>query len=229
MSHPSTAVVTFRDVRHGPWNAHGFALTDLFAEAFDATTLRVADPATYSQQVLASKGKRLDLVRRLPGRSTVRPPVSTLGPTDLLFVVAHDATDLDQLYVTEPDWLESRATKVLVLVEVCQTGDDELRGDLTGGVATHAVGQREQPGTGVYGVLVVGADQTSIAARRVAQYQRHGRSSIAVLPIRTGVARGTRTAVVTFALSRYVPLVDPKSSTYHSEPRCASRAWRVEA
>ncbi len=117
----------------------------------------------------------------------------------------------------------------LVLVEVCQTGDDELRGDLTGGVATHAVGQREQPGTGVYGVLVVGADQTSIAARRVAQYQRHGRSSIAVLPIRTGVARGTRTAVVTFALSRYVPLVDPKSSTYHSEPRCASRAWRVEA
>lgn len=118
MSHPSTAVVTFRDVRHGPWNAHGFALTDLFAEAFGATTLRMADPATYSQQVLASKGKRLDLVRRLPGRSTVRPQVSTLGPTDLLFVVAHDATDLDQLYVTEPDWLESTATKVLVLIEV---------------------------------------------------------------------------------------------------------------
>src|SRR6202012_5477661 len=57
----------------------------------------------------------------------------------------------------------------------------------------------------------------------------HGRNSIAVLPIRTGVPIGTRTAVVTFALSRYVPLVDPRSSTYHSEPRWDSRACRVEA
>lgn len=117
-SSPSTAVITFRDVRSGPWNAHGFALTDLMAEAFGATTLRVADPTTPSHRVLADKGKRLDLVRRLPGRAAVNPPVSSLGGTDLLFVVAHDATDLNQLYTSEPDWLDSRATKVLVLIEV---------------------------------------------------------------------------------------------------------------
>lgn len=117
-TNPSTAVITFRDVRHGPWNAHGFALTDLFADAFDATTLRVADPTNYSHQVLASQGKRLDLVRRLPGRSTVQPPVSSLGPTDLLFVLAHDATDLNQLFASEADWLDTPATKVLVLIEV---------------------------------------------------------------------------------------------------------------
>jgi hypothetical protein len=115
---PSTAVITFRDVRKGPWNAHAFALTDLVAEAFDATTLHVADPTTAVQETLAAKGKRLDLVRRLPGRSSVSPTVASLGRTDLLFVVAHDATDLNQLFISEPDWLDSHATKVLVLVEV---------------------------------------------------------------------------------------------------------------
>ena len=117
----------------------------------------------------------------------------------------------------------------LVVVEVGQRGNDQLRRDFTGGVPTHAVGQRQQSRTGVHRVFVVGSDQTDIAARGVAQDQIHGRNSITVLPIRTGVPMGTRTAVVTFALSRYVPLVDPKSSTYHSEPRWESRACRVEA
>ncbi len=117
----------------------------------------------------------------------------------------------------------------LVVVEVGQRGDHQLRGDLAGGVAAHAVGQRQQPRAGVHRVLVVGADQAAVAARRVSKDQCHGRSSITVLPIRTGVPIGTRTAVVTFALSRYVPLVDPRSSTYHSEPAGDSRACRVEA
>ena len=127
-SPPSTAVISFRDVRHGPWNAHGFALTDLIADAFDATVLTVHDPSSFTHMVIASKGKKLDWVRRLPGRSSVSPTVASLGPLDLLFVVAHDATDLNQLFVTEPDWLESSATKVLVLVEVWASDADRWPG-----------------------------------------------------------------------------------------------------
>ena len=44
--------------------------------------------------------------------------------------------------------------------------------------------------------------KAAIAAGGISQDQGHGRNSIAVLPIRIGVAIGTRTAVVTFALSR---------------------------
>ena len=116
-----------------------------------------------------------------------------------------------------------------VVVEVGQRGNYQLRSDFTGRVPTHAVGKRQQPRAGVHRVFVVGTHQADIAAGRIAQDQSHGRSSITVLPIRTGVPMGTRTAVVTFALSRYVPLVDPRSSTYHSEPRWESRACRVEA
>ena len=117
----------------------------------------------------------------------------------------------------------------LVVVEVSQRGDHQLGGDFAGGVAAHSVGQGQQPGTGVDGVFVVGADQPTVAASGVTKDQGHGRNSITVLPIRTGVPIGTRTAVVTFALSRYVPLVDPRSSTYHSEPRGDNLACRVEA
>ncbi len=117
----------------------------------------------------------------------------------------------------------------LVVIEVGQRGDHQLGGHLTGGVTTHAVGQRQQAGTGVHRVFVVGADQAAVASGGVAQDEGHGRSSITVLPMCTGVPIGTRTAVVTFALSRYVPLVDPRSSTYQSGPRWDSRACRVEA
>ena len=125
--------------------------------------------------------------------------------------------------------LGERVATGLVVVEVGQRGNYQLGSDFTGGVPAHAVGQRQQPRTGVHRVFVVGAHQADIAARRIAQRQSHGRNSITVLPILTGVPLGTRTAVVTFALSRYVPLVDPRSSTYHSEPRWESRACRVEA
>ena len=117
----------------------------------------------------------------------------------------------------------------LVVVEVGQRGDHQLGGDLTRGVTAHAVCERKEPRTGIHGVLVVRANQAAVAAGGVSKHQCHGRSSITVLPTRTGVPIGTRTAVVTFALSRYVPLVDPRSSTYHSEPRGDSLACRVEA
>ena len=117
----------------------------------------------------------------------------------------------------------------LVVVEVCQRGDHQLGGHLAGRVPAHAVGQGEQPRARVDGVLIVGAHQAAVAAGGIAKDEGHGRNSITVLPICTGVPTGTRTAVVTFALSRYVPLVDPRSSTYHSEPRGDSLAWRVDA
>ena len=71
----------------------------------------------------------------------------------------------------------------LVVVEVGQRGDHQLGGHLAGGVPAHAVGERQQPGTGVDGVLVVGADQAAVAAGGVAEDQCHGRSSITVLPM----------------------------------------------
>lgn len=114
---PTTAVVSFRDIRPGPWNAHAFALTDLVAEAFGATTLVAREPSSATHRGLAGLGKRLDLVRRLPGRARLEPAAAP-GAHDLLFVVAHDATDLDLLFAAEADWLDTRAFKILVLVEV---------------------------------------------------------------------------------------------------------------
>src|SRR5581483_7908381 len=117
----------------------------------------------------------------------------------------------------------------LVIVEVGERGDDELGGDLAGGMTAHPVRQRKQPRPCVNGVFVVGAHQPAVAARGVTKDEGHGRNSITVLPIRTGVPIGTRTAVVTLSLSRYVPLVDPRSSTYQSGPCCDRRACRVDA
>ena len=90
----------------------------------------------------------------------------------------------------------------LVVVEMRQGGNHQLRRDLTGRVSAHAVGQSQQACTGVHGIFVVGAHETAVAARRVAENKGHGRSSITVLPTRTGVPSGTRTAVVTLARSR---------------------------
>ena len=90
----------------------------------------------------------------------------------------------------------------LVVVEMGQRGDHQLGGHLAGGVTTHAVGQGQQSRARVDRVFIVGAYQAAIAAGGISQDQGHGRNSIAVLPIRIGVPMGTRTAVVTFALSR---------------------------
>src|SRR5262249_3353092 len=117
----------------------------------------------------------------------------------------------------------------LVVVQWGQGGDDDLAGDLARRVTAHAVGHGEQAGTRVHGILVVGSHQAAIAAGYVLQNQRHERSSITVLPIRIGTPSGTRRGAVTFARSRYVPLVEPRSSTYQSIPRRARRACRVDA
>ena len=98
--------------------------------------------------------------------------------------------------------LAEQVTAGFVVVERLQGLDDELAGDLAGRVSAHAVGEREQTRARVHGVLVVGADQPAVTPRDVAQDEGHGRSSITVLPIRIGVARGTFTAVVTLPRSR---------------------------
>ena len=90
----------------------------------------------------------------------------------------------------------------LVVVECAQCLDDQLAGHFARRVSAHAVGECEKSGAGVERVLVVRADQPTIAPRDVAQHQCHGRNSITVLPIRIGVLSGTRTAVVTFERSR---------------------------
>ena len=117
----------------------------------------------------------------------------------------------------------------LVVVQRCQCGDHQLGGHLAGGVPAHPVGQGQQPRPGIDGVLVVGANEPAVAAGRITQGEGHGRNSITVLPMCTGVPTGTRTAAVTRERSRYVPLVEPRSSTYQSGPRGESRACRVEA
>ena len=49
-----------------------------------------------------------------------------------------------------------------------------------------------------------------------------------VLPIRTWVPREMEVAWVMRAVPTYVPLVEPRSSTYHWSPEEAIRACRVE-
>jgi hypothetical protein len=90
----------------------------------------------------------------------------------------------------------------LVVVERRQGGDDDLAGHLARGVATHAVGEREQAWARVHGVLVVRTHQTPVTAGRVSEDEGHERSSITVLPIRIGEPSGTRSGAVTFARSR---------------------------
>ena len=107
--------------------------------------------------------------------------------------------------------------------------DDDVAGDVTGGHAAHAVGDGEQPRPGVDGILVSVSDQTAVAAGRIAQGQSHGRNSREVRPMRIGTPRGTGVGAVTLARSRYVPLVEPRSSRYHCPARGTSRACRAEA
>ena len=71
----------------------------------------------------------------------------------------------------------------LVVIEMRQRGDHQLRRHLTGGVPAHTVGECEQPRAGVDRIFVVGAHQAAVAAGGVAKDKGHGRSSITVLPM----------------------------------------------
>ena len=64
-----------------------------------------------------------------------------------------------------------------VVVDLDELGDDGGRGDVPAGVTAHAVGDDEQVGAGVPGVLVVLADEPDVGARGVVEGQRHVSSS----------------------------------------------------
>ena len=90
---------------------------------------------------------------------------------------------LAQVLAALEDGLAQRLQHVAggcVVVQVLQGGDDHLAGDVAGRVATHAVGDGQQPGPGVDRVLVVAADQPAIGPGRVAEDQAHASSSQAV-------------------------------------------------
>ena len=103
----------------------------------------------------------------------------------------------------------------VLAVERRDSGDRHGAGYLAGRVAAHAVGDGQQPRTGVGTVLVALAEQADVRAERVMQCQGHLRSSRTVLPMRIGTPMGTGVGWVTFCRSRYVPLVEPRSSTSH--------------
>lgn len=79
-----------------------------------------------------------------------------------------------------------------VVVERDKSGDHLGGGDLTGGLAAHAVGDGEQPGTGIAGVLVALADHALVRARGESQRQSHAhlpcRRCIGVQPVSTHTA-----------------------------------------
>ena len=116
-----------------------------------------------------------------------------------------------------------------IVVEVREGADHDVARDVTGGHAAHSVGDGEQPRPGVHGVLVPVSDQAAVAAGRIAHCECHGLSSREVRPMRIGTPRGTGVGAVTLARSRYVPLVEPRSSTNHCPDRGTSLACRAEA
>jgi hypothetical protein len=90
------------------------------------------------------------------------------------------ADDLAQVLAALEDGLAHGLEQVSgrrVVVEVLERGDDDLAGDVTGGVPTHAVGDRQQPRPGVDRVLVVATDEAAVGARRIAQDEGHAASS----------------------------------------------------
>src|SRR5690606_9060304 len=91
-------------------------------------------------------------------------------------------------------------------------GDGDRTGHLTVGMPAHAVGDGEQAAAGIRRVLVPLTEETDVRASGVAECDCHLRNSMTVLPMRIGTPRGTGVGRVTLERSRYVPLVDPRSS-----------------
>jgi hypothetical protein len=147
----------------------------------------------------------------------------------------HDLVGLDRvpdLLVGVVDGLAQgidRGVAGHVVVEMGQRPDDDVAGDVAGGHAAHPIGNGKQPRPGVHGILVSVPDEPAVAARRITHGECHGLSSRDVRPMRIGTPRGTGVGAVTLARSRYVPLVEPRSSTNHCPDRGTSRACRAEA
>ena len=108
-----------------------------------------------------------------------------------------------------------QVTALRVLVEGGHCGDGDRAGHLAVRVPAHTVRDGEQAAASVRRVLVAFAEEADVGAGGVAECDGHLRNSMTVLPMRIGTPSGTGVGRVTFERSRYVPLVEPRSSTIH--------------
>ena len=114
-------------------------------------------------------------------------------------------------------------------VQGAQVVDHQLRGDLAGCVAAHAVGKRQQVGARVGGVLIVAAHQTPVGGHRIIKFQHQGTSLTVVRPTRISVPSSICSGWSMRTPLTKVPLRESRSSTNHSAPRLKMRACRPEA
>ena len=85
----------------------------------------------------------------------------------------------------------------LIIVQPRDSRDHQLGCDFPGGVATHAVGKREQTRTRIGGVLVVLSDEAAVRAGRVIQSKTHGCNLKVVRPIRNSIPEASRSGCST--------------------------------
>ena len=116
-----------------------------------------------------------------------------------------------------------------LLVGALDGVDGDTGGDLAPAGATHPVGDDVEAALLDQHIAVL-VDRTDPAdVGRGACSQRDGRlghaSSITVLPICSLSPRCMTIGPATLRRFRYVPLVEPRSSTYHLPSRAKTRAW----
>ena len=90
----------------------------------------------------------------------------------------------------------------VVVVELGEGGDDRRAGHLAGGVTAHPVGDSASREPAYAESSLPSRTIADVGPHRVAQSQRHRRSSSTVLPIRTGTPTGTAVGRTTLVRSR---------------------------
>ena len=112
----------------------------------------------------------------------------------------------------------------LVVVELGDPGDHQLRGDLAGRMAAHAVGQGQQAGARIRGVLVVLPDQAAVRNGDVIERIIHGCNLKVVRPMRISMPGWSFSGCSTRWPFKNVPLRESRSSRYQSPSRGIRRA-----
>ena len=115
---PSARVVDFSSFRTFGWSIHGFLMTDVFAEVFDAERFLVRGPTGLAGRASSKFRRGGRVVRATNGRA--RLDLGSGKPTraDLLFAFATDLGDLELLSATRPDWSPNHRTKILWIAEL---------------------------------------------------------------------------------------------------------------
>ena len=115
---PSARVVDFSSFRTFGWSIHGFLMTDVFAEVFDAERLAVRAPTSLAGRASSKFRRGGRLVRAVPGRPSLDPGSGEPNRADLLFAFATDLGDLEILSATRADWSGNHRVKVLWIAEL---------------------------------------------------------------------------------------------------------------